>query len=393
MNLPRAQQVLVEAGVDALVATSWQNVFYVSGYEGFSQRLSPYTQVYALARAGALEAPTLIAPIGDLDMQAQFPASLGSLHPYGRFYVVANGSGGPLEGEIARYEPIALAESGGTAVEALLDELAKLPPAARIAIDERGMASDAYAGVSAKLGERVVPGAALLDRIRMVKTDEEVRRLEAAARVMEVSFQAAIDAAHEGMSEAEMGYVFDCRTLQQGSAPVFTVICFGERGVFPNAIPSSDRRLRRGDLIRFDIGCRTEMYSSDISRTAVFGEPSAKLRSYYQAILEGEERAIQMMRPGTPARDVFDAAVRGTREGGIPHYERNHVGHAIGLDIYDLPIINAASETPLEAGMVFEVETPYYELGWGGVQVEDTVVITANGHRLLTQLSRDLFVI
>jgi Xaa-Pro dipeptidase len=135
------------------------------------------------------------------------------------------------------------------------------------------------------------------------------------------------------------------------------------------------------------------MYSSDISRTAVLGEPAPKLRRYYAAILAGEERALEVMRPGTPAGAVFEAAVAGTRAGGIPHYDRHHVGHGIGLDVYDLPILNATTETPLAAGMVFEVETPYYELGFGGVQVEDTVLVTDEGHTLLTTSSRELFVI
>jgi Xaa-Pro dipeptidase len=393
LNRPRAERILAEHGLDAIVATTYLNVFYLTGYVGFSQRLMPQTQVYALARADALEAPTLIAPIGDLDIHAQVPAAVDRLRPYGRFVVQANGSGSAPEGEIARYAELLQAETSGGALDALRAELGRLPAGSRVGLDERGMAPTLYAQLASELGTRLVPGADVFDRIRMVKTEEEVRRLTAAARTMEASFQAAMDAARPGMTEAEMALVFDTATLQQGSQPLFTVIAFGERGVLPNALPSHERRLRPGDLIRFDVGCRTEMYSSDISRTAVLGEPAPKLRRYYTAILAGEERALELMRPGTPARAVFEAAVAGTRAGGIPHYDRHHVGHGIGLDVYDLPILNATTETPLEAGMVFEVETPYYELGFGGVQVEDTVLVTDQGCKLLTMSSRELFVI
>lgn len=390
LNRTRADRILADAGVDFLVATTHANVFYLSGYFGFSQRLMPTTQVYALARAGSFDETVLIAPIGDLDMQAQFPAALSKLHPYGRFFVEPQEDGATLDAEQERYRVLALQDPGGTAEAALLDELAALPATARIALDERGVAPQVLEAIRERLGERLLPGAGLLDSIRTVKTPEEIRRLEAAALTIEESYLAALKAAREGMSEAEMARIFDCRTVEQGSQPYFTVIAFGERATLPNAVPSLERRLRPGDLIRFDIGCKTEMYSSDIARTAVLHEPSSRLRRLYGAILAGEDRMLEVMGPGVTAGEVFDAAVRGTQEGGIPHYRRHHVGHGVGLDTYDPPLLAPGSDTVLEPGMVFEIETPYYELGFGGVQVEDTVVVTETGSRLLTRTSREL---
>ena len=96
---------------------------------------------------------------------------------------------------------------------------------------------------------------------------------------------------------------------------------------------------------------------------------------------------------GNHSSDAVKVAVRVTRENGLPHYQRHHVGHGIGLEPYDPPTINATTHTALEPGMVFCVETPYYEHGWGGVQVEDAVEITAGGSRTLTRSSQDLAVI
>ncbi len=391
MNRARAEAVLREARVDVVVGTTYANVFYLTGYVGFSQRLMPTTQVYAVARADRLDEPVLIAPIGDLDMHAQLPAAIGRLRPYGHFYVHLGEE--ERDPELLRYREIVSSDPGGSAAQALLDELGALPPASRIALDERGISAEVRDAVRARFGERVADGAALLDRVRMVKTPEEIRRLEASALVMERSIAAAIAAAREGVSESEMARVFDTSTIASGSAPYFTVIAFGERSALPNAVPTTGRRLRRGDQIRFDVGCYTEMYGSDISRTAVLGEPSPKVRAYYGAILAGEERMLEVMRPGITARDVFHEAMRATQEAGIPHYERHHVGHGVGLDVYDLPIIAPASEAALEPGMVFEIETPYYEVGFGGVQVEDTVVITDAGCRRLTRSARELVVI
>src|SRR5258707_3740507 len=107
LNRARAERLLAGAGVDAVVATTYQNVFYLCGYEGFSQRVSPGTQVYALARADGLDAPVLIAPIGDLDMQAQFPSGAARIRPYGRFYM-ERPEGASLTDELRRYERIAI---------------------------------------------------------------------------------------------------------------------------------------------------------------------------------------------------------------------------------------------------------------------------------------------
>lgn len=392
MNRGRVERVLADAGVDVVVATTYENVYYFSGYEGFVQRVTPATQVYAVVSADGLDDPTLVAPLGDLDMQAQFPAKLASVRPYGGRMVVEN-RGEELDEEAARYAPLAALDPVEGPAPALLETLAALPAGARIALDERGLAAAVRDEVVGRYGDRIVAGASVLDTIRMIKTDEEIRRLEAAALAIESSYEAAIDAAAEGVSEAELASVFDRNTIEIGSRPHFTVLAFGERGALPNAVPTPWRRLRRGDAIRFDIGCKTEQYSSDIARTAVFGEPSEKLARYYDAILAGEQAAIDVMRPGVPAKDVFAAAVAATRGAGIPHYRRHHVGHGIGLDTYDAPMLNETTETPLEPGMVFEVETPYYELGFAGLQVEDTVVVTDDGCRVLTRSTRELRVI
>lgn len=392
MNRTRTEQVLAEAGVDIVVGSTYENVFYLSGYAGFAQRVTPTSQVYAIVRADALDEPTLVAPSSDLDMQAQFPAELSSVRAYGKRMVIEH-QGEPLDEEAARYAPLAALDPSESPTAALLDALAGLPAGSRIAIDEVGMSPATRDALHAKFGDAVVPGAPLLQRIRMLKTPEEVRRLEAAALTIESSYEAAIQAAAEGVSEAELASVFDQNTIARGSRPHFTVLAFGERGALPNAVASDRRRLRQGDTIRFDIGCKTELYSSDIARTAVFGEPSDKLVRYYDAILAGEQAMLDVMRPGIAAKDVFAAAVEATREAGIPHYERHHVGHGVGLDTYDPPLLDAATETPLEAGMVFEIETPYYELGFAGLQVEDTVVVTEDGCRLLTRSARELRVI
>lgn len=389
LNRERAARVLREAGADILVGTTSNNVTYLSGYQPFGQRFLPTTQVYAVVQADALDQATVVAPIADTDMAVQFPTPDAHMRWYGRFFVETPPTEDGLSEEMRRFAAFNAAQPPASALAVLLDVLRACPAQARIAVDERGIAPANYAALAEEFGARLMPGADLLDRIRMVKTPEEIRRLRRAVEVIEASYRAALEAAHEGMTEHEMATVFDTTTVQLGCAPVFTVIAFGERSAFPNAVPS-DARLRPGDIIRFDIGCRAEGYNSDISRTAIFGQPSPKQHAYYQAILDGEEAGLAALRPGARACDIFATAVTATQKGGIPHYRRQHVGHGIGLDVYDHPVLNESTQTPLEPGMVFEVETPYYEIGFGGIQVEDTAVITESGYELLTRTPRTL---
>ncbi len=392
LNLARAHDVFGAADLDAIMATTHANVRYLSGFVGFGQRLMPSTQVYALARLDRLEEPVVVLPAGELDMWAQFPPDRATLSPYGRFFVeVAEGAtdGQPLSDEIGRYRTLAADSVEATSLAAITSELDSLGSRGRVGLDERGISAAARDELRSRYGDRLVDAAAMFDHVRMVKTPEEIRRLTRATVVIEAAYQRAIAGAREGMTEAEMAMIFDGETIRLGCEPVFTVIAFGDRSALPNAMPGS-RKLYQGDIIRFDIGCRSDGYYSDIARTAIFGEVSAKQRDYYHAILEGEKHAIERVQAGVPANEIFRAAVAATRKAGIAHYRRHHVGHGIGLDVYDLPILNETTETPLEPGMVLEVETPYYELGFGGLQVEDTILVTGEGHQRLTGSSSEL---
>lgn len=377
----------------ALVATTAQNVFYLTGYRGFSQHLMPSTQVYAVLSIDDLDHPTLIAPIGDLDTEAQFPTRSSQVLPYGQFFIEGPEAGRSLEGEQDRFRQIVEKPAAGSPGAVLLEVLDLLPRDARIAVDEGGISAGIRDCVRDRLGDAYVDGTALLRTVRMVKTSEEIRRLEAAALAIEASYLATLKNYREGVSEAELARVLDLTTVQQGSRPEFSVIAFGERSALPNAVSSPSRKMRSGDIVRYDIGCRTEMYWSDISRTAAFGDPGKKVRERYAAILAGEDAMLEAIGPGVRACDVFEVAVRATRDSGLPCYQRHHTGHGVGLDTYDLPLLSPGDATALEPGMVLEIETPYYELGFGGLQVEDTVVVTEDGCRRLTRSPRALQVI
>jgi len=117
------------------------------------------------------------------------------------------------------------------------------------------------------------------------------------------------------------------------------------------------------------------------------------LEKYWKAIFLGEQAAIGMVEPGVDVSKMFDMAMETVRENGIPHYMRHHTGHGWGVDGYDPPLISPGNHTPLEEGMVICIETPYYEVGWGGLLHEDKIVVTGSGCWFLSTHEEEMRVV
>jgi Xaa-Pro aminopeptidase len=177
--------------------------------------------------------------------------------------------------------------------------------------------------------------------------------------------------------------------IDRGGLPFLTSISAGRRTALPSGQATS-YQLALGDLLRFDGGCRYQLYASDIARMAIVGQPTAKQRDYYRAVREGTEAAVASVRAGASCAELFATAVATVRANGIRDYERSHCGHGIGIENYDPPHVTPGSTEVLEAGMVICLETPYYELGWGGVQAEDTLLVTDAGCERFTLQPPDL---
>ena len=393
LNVERYKAVCARRGLDGLIATSKENVYYASQYLGFSQWLIPSTQAYTVSTVANPAAPRVVCSRGDADMALEAPLPTDRYEMFGTFYYEEGP--GQLEQTYAALRVLGRErDPHANSIDALVTAVrAEGLCAGRIGLDERGLLPGAWDQIAAKLpNAQLAPAYDVWAEIRMVKTPEEIRRLTEATRATERAIDAALAAAHEGISEAEMARVFDASEVADGARPTFTVIGFGQHGASPNAV-AGQRKLQKGDLIRFDVGCTYELYWSDIARTASFGEPTAEQRKRYAAILAGELHGIEVLKAGVTAGEVFEATMRATREAGLPHYRRHHVGHGIGVMVYDPPLLAAGNVTILEPGMVFEVETPYYELGFGGVQVEDTTLVTETGGKRLTETPNDLIVV
>lgn len=391
MNQPRMRAILSEAGIDGLIATSFSNVLYLTNFYSMGQLLIQGTQVYGVANREALEESLVVTGIFDTDMAIQtgFPEQRVITHGY--FPITHAAPGSTLdEGNAALKRLVVDTPVQGSALEGLLAAVKQAGlVGATIGLDESGLSPQLFQQICEALPAKVVPAARLFKQVRMVKTPAEIARLRKAAQATEVGIAASLAACKAGVTELEVANVFERTLVEQGCRPGFTVFGFGSHTVFPNAMPS-DRKLVEGDTIRWDVGAISDFYWSDMSRMAYLGEPDAKTAGYYKAILEGELAALAVVKAGVKANEVFHAAIETTRKAGIPHYTRHHVGHGIGMDIYDMPSLSATDETVLEAGMVLCVETPYYELGYTGLQVEDIIVVTEDGFEFLTVGDRNL---
>lgn len=228
--------------------------------------------------------------------------------------------------------------------------------------------------------------------MRAVKLPGEIDRLRAAARLTEQGIDAAISALAAGVTERELEAVIATTISAGGARPKFVVVTTGARAAYAD-IYADDTPVRPGDLVRFDVGCFYDGYCSDLGRTAVLGEPTDLQARRYAAILAGEQRQLEICKPGLTASELFEAAVDTVRDSGIPDYRRNHCGHGIGLEGYEGFSVNATSEHVLEPGNTLCVETPFYSLGWGGMMVEDTLHVTEHGAELLSDSVRELRVI
>lgn len=383
----RLTAVLEAEGLDALVATTTENVYYVSGLRSISHALFRGLELYAVfSRRGT----ALVIPFIDTTGVASERIDVDHVACYGKFFFEYADDPGEVGRKIREWTR-APAASPADALVGVLGDLGVL--GRRVGLDEANVFPATWTRLEDRLsGTTLAPAYQLFRQARMVKGADEVAALEKAALIAEDGIAAVLRMLKPGVTEREAARVYEAEVLRRGAEPFFTVVTIGERAALADVYPS-DRAVRAGDLVRFDLGCLVGPYRSDISRTAVLGTPTAKQARYYAAILAGERAAIAAMKPGVPVSRLFDIAVRVTRENGLPHYQRHHVGHGIGLEPYDPPTINAATSTALEPGMVFCVETPYYEHGWGGVQVEDAVEVTAGGSRTLTRSSQDLAVI
>jgi Xaa-Pro dipeptidase len=393
LNRIRADQVMEKNGLDLLIATTPENVAYLTGFWISSSIRHRARQVYAVLTKKEPRAD-LIVGRGLIDHPLQGGTWVKEYYSYGEFFFAPENQSG-MDEESRRLfgtlNGLAPYPDAFTALTQCLRENGV--SRGRIGIDQ---GSDTVF-LEKKLAKEfpnleTVPAYDLFREIRLIKTAEETKRIQEATRVAENALTETISAIREGTTEKKLDLIFKEAVIRQGGLPTLACIGSGPRGAFPNVEPSG-KKVQKGEIVRFDVACIYDAYHADIARTAVLGSPNPKQKRYYDALLSGQGRILENLKPGVPITDLFQMGMQTARENGIPHYKRHHLGHGTGIEGYDLPLFTPKNTLKLEEGMVFCVETPYYEPGFAGLQVEDIMEVTSTGARRLTQMERTLFVV
>jgi Xaa-Pro dipeptidase len=390
-NFPRLKELMQRAELDAVIATCPENVTYLSGFWAMSQWIRRGPQAYVLQ--GKDGEGCIIANSGLLDLVPDQDIWIKEIYRYGYFQVDVDPSAKLDRVDEMRKRLFESAAFKGS-VEALAAAIKEKGLArAKIGIDEMGITPQCMDQLKSLMPDATfIRSFSLFERVRAVKTAGEIEILRQAARNTERAIDAALKIAKPGVSEREMLRAFNACLAQNDTAPVVGCIGFGTRSALSNVQPS-DRALKPGDLIRFDVGGRYRHYRSDMARGAACGEPGAKITKYYAAVEKGVLSAYDVIKPGLKVSQLFNHVVETVRREGISHFKRSHIGHGIGVDGYDPPNISDSSGELLEENMVVCIETPYYELGFAGLQVEDMVLVRKNGAQSLMTLPTGLRIV
>jgi len=241
---------------------------------------------------------------------------------------------------------------------------------------------------------RVVSGDALVKAVRLIKTPAELALMQTANDVTLAALRYVHGHVRAGMRPDEIATMMNAATEALGGAPEFALVLINEASAYPHG-SHQPQTLHEGSVILMDVGCTVHGYQSDISRTWVMGEPTAKQRKVWNTVKRGQEIALATAKLGTPVGTIDDA-VRAyyEREGWGPGYKLpglpHRTGHGIGLDGHESPYLVHGDATPLAVGMCFSDEPGLYIPGEFGIRLEDCWHMTETGPKLFTGLAKSI---
>jgi Xaa-Pro aminopeptidase len=241
---------------------------------------------------------------------------------------------------------------------------------------------------------RFVPSSGLIEQLRAVKDEEEVAKIRSAGRITVEAFEKVLAGVKPGVSESDLAAEIDYVMRKKGAEGVAfeTLVASGERAALPHARPSR-KLLGENEFVIFDLGAILAGYAADIARTVHLGEPSRRAHSLYKAVVEAQEKAVQAALPGVRARDVDAIARRALADRGLARFFTHSTGHGVGMEIHEMPRLARGEKARLQTGNVVSVEPGVYLEGFGGIRVEDTILVGPQGPEVLTPAPKDKWIV
>lgn len=234
----------------------------------------------------------------------------------------------------------------------------------------------------------------VVESLRIIKDETEVNIIRQAAQIADEAFSHILTFIRPGITELDVSNELEFFMRKKGAecSSFDIIVASGPRSALPHG-RASERVIQPNEFVKMDYGARFKGYVSDLTRTVVIGEPSDKHREIYNIVLEAQLKGVNDIKPGMTGKEA-DALTRDviTKYGYGPQYSHT-TGHGIGIDIHEGPRLAATSDTVLEPGMVVTVEPGIYIPDFGGVRIEDDVLITENGREILTKSTKEFITI
>lgn len=235
-------------------------------------------------------------------------------------------------------------------------------------------------------GLQLVATSGLVEGLRATKDDGELTNIARAADIADAAFNYILGVLRAGLRESEVALELETFMRKQGASDraFDTIVASGWRSALPHGV-ATDKVIGKGELITMDYGAVVDGYCSDITRTVVLGPASDEQRRVYQAVMDAQLRGIETVRAGVTGAVVDSAARQWLTDQSLGQWFGHGLGHGVGLEIHERPRLSKVSTDTLTVGMVVTVEPGVYRPGWGGVRIEDDVVVERTGARLLTR--------
>jgi Xaa-Pro aminopeptidase len=240
----------------------------------------------------------------------------------------------------------------------------------------------------------LIPIGAELDDLRIRKDPEELRSLAGSAEIASQALLGILDLIRPGVPEREVALALELAMKRAGAQEKSFdfIVASGSRGALPHG-KASDKAIQTGELVTIDFGAVYQGYHSDETVTVAVGSADSRQKEIYSIVKDSHDKALEAVKPGISLKELDNIARRYIEAKGYGNYFGHGLGHGVGLEVHEKPTVSFRSEQTAGEGMVFTIEPGIYIPDWGGVRIEDTVVVTQDGCRLLTSVPKELMIL